>query len=119
MGRDGHFTFAWDAENDSEVEAQIRRKMDQGVVFRILRRGPFSGAQHQVIRSVEEITDDRKVVIADADVAAFFAAGVARHASTDPFDEDDITEAPPATRARTPREVRQNETIAHRPLAGG
>lgn len=124
MGRGGHFTLAWDAESDAEAERLITLKMQQGVVFRITgRSGPFRPGGGLVrLHRIADVPEDRRVHIDDADVRRFLEAGhghVVDEVDAPKVEDSEVDEPPPIRRARTAREVMENDTIAHRPLAGG
>lgn len=114
----GHFTFAWKKEDASTAEALIQRAMDQGVIFRVVQRKRLRGSKTVEITSLEDIPH-REVIIGDDQVQQFLSSGAADPVKADLEPDDDGDDTLPPRRARSAREVRENETIAHRPLVGG
>jgi hypothetical protein len=113
MDQQGHTSFGWDAEDDEWVLPMIRRKMDEGYVFWIVRRRPLREVE---LTRVEDIGENRHVIIRDQDARTLFEEGRIGLVQGD-ADEDEpvVTER----RARTPEEVVANDTVAHRSLRGG
>lgn len=107
----GHTTWGWDEEHDPWVLPLIRKKMDEGYVFWIVRRNPLREVQ---LQRIEDIGHDRTVVIMGDELSReLFEQG--RIGLITDHGEDLETVRP----ARTPEEAVANDTVAHRPLGRG
>ncbi|MBY0561484.1 hypothetical protein [Hyphomicrobium sp.] len=112
---EGDTTIVWEAENDDAMLPIIEKKMKEGVTFFILEprlEGRAMPAKVKVT-AIDQVKDKRAVVIPDEDLAAFVSAGKGAAIPTPD------TKARAVRRAKSPREVVQNESIAARPIAGG
>lgn len=110
MDQHGHTSFGWDAEDDQWVLPMIRRKIDEGYVFWIVQRRPLREVQ---LTSIEDIGENRHVIIRDDSARVLFEQGRIGLA------QDDDTEVETIRRARTAEEVVANDTVAHRGMRGG
>jgi hypothetical protein len=108
----GHITWGWDAEHDPWVLPLIRRRMDEGYVFWIVRRNPLREVQ---LRRVEDIGENRTIIIQGDELARELFEQGRIGLVTETGDEDLEAIRP----ARTPEEVVANDTVAHRPLGRG
>lgn len=106
----GHTSFGWDVEDDVWVLPMVRRKMDQGYVFWIVKRNPLREVH---LERIEDLRDNRHVIIRDNDARQLFEQG--RIGLVAPVAGDAETQR----RARTPEEAVSNDTVAHRPLRAG
>lgn len=111
MDSRGHTSFGWDPQHDVWVLPLIRRKMDEGYVFWIVRKNPLREVQ---LRRVEDIGDSRTILIPDDTARELFEAG--RIALVTDQSEEDLEVLRPAA---TPEEAVANDTVAHRPLGRG
>jgi hypothetical protein len=84
--------------------------MEQGYVFWVVRRNPLREVR---LERVEDVGDNRHIIIRDAASRTLFEQG---HIALVSADEGD---AQTVRRARTPEEVAANDTVAHRGLRGG
>ena len=108
----GHTTWGWDAEHDPWVLPLIRRKMDEGYVFWIVKRNPLREVE---LRRIEEIGDNRTVIIQGDELSReLFEQG--RIGLVTDHSQEDLEVLGAAT---TPEEVVANDTVAHRPLGRG
>lgn len=110
MGRSGHLSIGWDEEDDRWMLPLIRKKMDEGYVFWIIRRRPLREVR---LERIEDIGQNRNILVLDDTARELFEQG--RIGLVSDIDEDDVVER----RARTAEEVVANDTVAHRPLRGG
>lgn len=113
MGPEGHVTYAWDAADDEWMLPLIRRKMEEGYVFWIIKREPLRETE---LRRVEDIGDQRHVVIRSQEARELFAQGRIALAAED---EGDGPEEVVTGRARTAEEAVAADTVSHRPMRGG
>lgn len=111
----GHSSYGWDAQDDHWVLPMIRRKMAEGFIFWIVRRPPPSFRLQEIrLQRVEDIGENRHIIIRDEDARELFEQG--RIGIVTEADDEDIETVRPA---RTAEEVVANDTIAHRGLRGG
>ena len=114
MDESGHTSFGWDETDDAWVLPMIRAKMEAGYVFWIVRRNPL---REMRLERVEDLRDSRHVIIRDDSARELFEGGRIGLITDEDGDEADVAET--VRRARTAREVVENDTVAHRPLRGG
>lgn len=112
MDESGHMTWSWDEENNDQIIPAIRRLMERGYVFWIVRRDPLREDELE-IEEIGELRDNRNIVVKNEDFAELLAAGVLRPS------RDDRADLHMGRRATTPEEAASNDTVAHRPLRGG
>ena len=110
MDERGHTSLGWDAEDDAWVLPMIRRKMDEGYVFWIVQRRPLREVQ---LTRVEDIGDNRHVIVRDSEARTLFEQGRIGVA------QDDEAEIETVRRAQTAEEAVANDTVAHRGMRGG
>lgn len=113
LNQSGDITIEWDEARDDQMRAVIRKKMDEGVTFFIVKEID-NREWVSKIRDINEISDS-KVRIYDADLEKMFSENsnglrVTRH---------EIAEIDTVKKAETPDEVVQNNSVAVRPLRGG
>lgn len=109
MGEEGHLTWAWDEQNHERVVGIIQRMMDDGYVFWIVKRDPL---REEELEDIEDLTNNRHVVIKDDDFRELVEAGVLYRTR----DDATLTQE---RRTEDAREAAVNDTVAHRPLRGG
>ena len=73
----GDTTLAWDESADDQMRETIKKKMEEGMQFFLLkpRIGGIFGHAKVKIKKVGEAMDARAVILADADFAALIAGG--------------------------------------------
>ena len=114
MDGQGHSSFGWDPENDHWVLPMIRKKMAEGYVFWVVRRpGPLRQLQEIRLTSVDEIGNDRHVIIHDDDARELFEQG---RIGLVP-DTDETLER--VRTAESAEDAAANDTIAHRAMGRG
>lgn len=113
LDKTGHTTIAWDREDSEWMLPEIQARMDAGEVFWIVKRDPLREEQ---LRSISEIGDNRHIIIR-GDAGRRLLSQSRLHAVREDDDDDgDIEVERPA---RTAREAAENDTVTHRPHAGG
>ncbi len=110
MDESGDTSLGWDPEDDEWVLPMIRRKMEAGYAFWIVKRNPL---REVLVQRVEELRETRHVIIKDDESRDLFEHGQIGIADTGDTDLE------VERRATTAEEVVENETVAHRPLRGG
>ena len=111
MDAAGHTSLGWDVADDEWMLPLIRRKMEEGYVFWIVRRNPLREVR---LERIDDIGDTRHVIIRDAESRELFQQGRIGLVSVDR--EDDLQVI---GRASTAEEVVANDTVSHRPLRAG
>ncbi len=111
----GDTTIVWDEDTEDKMLEIIQKKMDEGIVFYIVKpsRIPLIPSRNVRAKKVADIKKAGAVVIKDADLDALFRDGVI---STVKAPEGDLQTV---GRAKTAREVSKNHTVAVRPQRGG
>lgn len=111
MDESGHMTWSWDEANDEQVIPAIQRLMDNGYVFWIVRRDPLREDELEA-DEINELRENRHIIIKNEDFAELMRAGVMRLTN----DDADLTRERRATDAA---DAAANDTVAHRPLRAG
>lgn len=111
----GDTTIVWDEDTEDALLPIIKKKMDAGVIFYVLKPRVLSILPPKKVRA-KKVADIRKagaVVIHDSDLNALFEKGAIH---TIKSDNDNIVTV---RKAKTARDVVSNDTVAIRPARGG
>lgn len=111
----GDTTIAWSKDRDAEISEIIAKKMKAGVTFFIVED---EGVRRQLEAStakkiLKEVGERRRLAIADADFAAFVAAGKGVEVATPkaPMRKTRVS--------RDAKEVASSNSVGVRAMAGG
>lgn len=122
----GDITIVWDEANREKILAMIRKKMDEGFVFFTTKKFLFNKLSRRVKVTKKNLKDIGELIIpdeqfdkmvqdmADRDVAELInseSASLAKRKGS-----KDLTAL---TRAKTPEEVVDKDSLAVRPIRGG
>lgn len=110
MNETGHLTLAWDPEDDEKIIPAIQRLMDANHVFWIVERNPL---REEELEDADDLRANRHVIIKNEELEALFRQGILSIARHDDAPLERVR------RATTAEEVAHNDTVTHRPLAGG
>lgn len=115
LNEQGDQTIVWTPDRDAEMERIIEKKMAEGIVFFVIepRFGGLTAPALTPLKKVEDARKHRALAIKDEDFTAFCGMAGA-----------DVVKTPEAKaktvrKARTPKEVAQNESVGVQPMRGG
>lgn len=125
MNATGDFTLEWDESKAGAMERWIQKKMDEGFSFFVVERKLLGLVKSK--KAINKISDlkDRSVKISDDDMQRLAGDDgelfkILSEGTVDAVQNPDKGGSiNTVRRARTPKEVAQNHTVAVRPIAGG